>query len=285
MAKRWVRRGWSATCGPAAVSAGHCRAEGVGLDESVVGRESHFSVHVHDRFGNPREGNVKAYLVLKEPLLGARLADGPASAVAAAVDAYGPKASETARGRPGSREAMSLTARSALVGIDRPHGQGRLEVNVGRDADDNSVRRCVYRAQHAGEYSLHVSSEGVPISGSPFALSVLPEYLKTTAASISGRGLRDAVAGTTATFHMMPRDTLGQPIKAIEHLPSIAVRVTHRDTSKQAECWLAAGADSGVNISYRSFHAGPHDVWVTQNGAPLPGCPHHVTVRPASVCP
>ena len=34
---------------PAAVSAGHCRAEGVGLDESVVGRESHFSVHVHCR--------------------------------------------------------------------------------------------------------------------------------------------------------------------------------------------------------------------------------------------
>ena len=112
--------------------------------------------------------------------------DTSSSSVHAAAAAYGEAAAERARGRVGAREAMHLLARTALTGIDKPHGMcvwreqaallclcslsdthrlwcccavcglagGRIPVSVS-DAMDGTYR-CAYRGVHAGEYELHV---------------------------------------------------------------------------------------------------------------------------------
>ena len=75
-----------------------------------------------------------------------------------------------------------------------------------------------------------------------------------------------------------------RPFNAADEVSSISVRVIHRETSSQAQVWLRSGADGALDIYYRSFHSGPHDVWVMLRPA-LPGCPHHLSVRPSPVCP
>ena len=84
---------------------------------------------------------------------------------------------------------------------------------------------------------------------------------------------------------MAPRDPRGHAINTHEQLPSLKVRVVHRETSAHAEVWLRAGQEAALDIGYRSLHAGPHDVWVMLDGNPLPGCPYHVVVRPNVICP
>ena len=61
--------------------------------------------------------------------------------------------------------------------------------------------------------------------------------------------------------------------------------MVHRETSAHAATWLLAGPNAELEVCYCAVHAGPHDVWVLLNGNPLPGCPYHVNVRPAPVCP
>ena len=61
--------------------------------------------------------------------------------------------------------------------------------------------------------------------------------------------------------------------------------MVHRESSAHAATWLRAGPNAELEVCYCAVHAGPHDVWVLLNGNPLPGCPYHVNVRPAAVCP
>ena len=93
--------------------------------------------------------------------------------------------------------------------------------------------------------------------------------------------MADVLVCSRSAFPSPPR----RPFNAADEVSSISVRVIHRETSSQAQVWLRGGGDGALDIYYRSFHSGPHDVWVMLRGQPLPGCPHHLSVRPSPVCP
>ena len=109
-----------------------------------------------------------------------------------------------------------------------------------------------------------------PISPSPSAPQIRPlqitpksDHSKISLAScaVPITGWRPfACAGEVATFHVIPRDPSGNALSALERLPSMKVRVVHRESSAHAQVWLGAGAHSALDISYRALHAGPHDV-------------------------
>ena len=63
-----------------------------------------------------------------------------------------------------------------------------------------------------------LSADGLPHQ-------VLPSYIgeNTAPSSASGQGLRSAVAGTKATFQIVPRDPRGHVINSIEQLPALKV--------------------------------------------------------------
>ena len=237
---------------PAPALAVHTVCEGGGLSEAVSGKEARFTLLAHDAYGNQRSRGGDTFcgwLTLR----------GAATS---------------------SQEATALVTRSSLTGIEQP---GRVKVVIA-DLGDGSYQ-CAYTGRQPGCYALHIEVNGALVDGAPFDVQVLPAYLEPSASSASGLGLKMATAGETAVFHLTPRDPRGQTISTIEQLRSIRVRVVHHDTSAHAAVWLMAGHDNALDIHYRSMHAGAHDVWVLLHGNPLPGCPHHVTVRPASVCP
>ena len=287
--------------GPA--SPQHCHAEGTALEEAVCNREMRFTMITHDAHGNRRAKGadaITAHLLLRDPLAGSRWGEGVEATVNAATAAYGDRPSLKGWGapgmggysaagadayrkpHPGAREAMTFVTRAAITGIDQPTG-GKVRVTVADEGD--GAYRCSFLLLHAGEYALHVLVHGKHIAGSPFSCSALPSYLAPTASTASGPGLKHGIAGEASVFHVTPRDKSGTLVATGDHLSQISVRVVHRESSAHAQVWVRAGADGALDIYHRSLRIGPHDVWVLLNNNTLPGCPHHLTITAASVCP
>ena len=201
-------------------SAPHCHAEGAALEEAVCHEEMRFTLLTYDAHGNRRskgEDDITAYLLLRDPLGSNRWGESARATVDAAAAAYGHDrpggygvggAAAHRKAYPGARDGLTFVARAAMRGIDQPSG-GKVRVSVADEGDGSY--RCMYYLLHAGEYALHILVAGAPIVGSPFSTSVLPSYLAPTTSTASGAGLKHAVAGEAALFHVIPRDPSVRP--------------------------------------------------------------------------
>ena len=111
-------------------------------------------------------------------------------------------------------------------GINQPPG-GRIAASV-VDVGDGTYE-CTYLARHSGEYELHVLAGGKELGGS-HALTVLPAYLRGPPRPPRAAASRPRSREKPAVFHIVvARDALGVPIRTAERLPSMKVRVVHRD--------------------------------------------------------
>ncbi|KOO30259.1 hypothetical protein Ctob_013519 [Chrysochromulina tobinii] len=87
-------------------------------------------------------------------------------------------------------------------------------------------------------------------------VKVLPSYIgeNTAPSSASGQGLRSAVAGTKATFQIVPRDPRGHVINSIEQLPALK---THDMPTTALVGASTAARMAGAVVGISGVTAGP----------------------------
>jgi hypothetical protein len=133
-----------------------------------------------------------------------------------------------------------------------------------------------YRVMASGEYELSVSLRGEPISGSPFALGLVPGATCAARSSVSGRGVRAATAGEDTLLKISAVDCYGNtqtaggdPFTVVltrPGVPSVHAQVLDR-------------MDGTYDVSYNATIRGLWQMHVKAGGVHVAGSPFAVLAR------
>jgi hypothetical protein len=146
-----------------------------------------------------------------------------------------------------------------------------------------------YAISTAGTYRLTIvmAPTGLPISGSPFPVTISAETITSAAQSVAtGAGLTTASAGNNASFTVQARDQFGNNMASSD----ASIAVSFSDDSgvplQIAHTAVQNSADrSQWIVSYVPTNALSTRISVSLNGAPIKASPFIVNVHPGTLDP
>jgi hypothetical protein len=148
-------------------------------------------------------------------------------------------------------------------------------------SDGNNSYPASYTAMCGGQYQIHVTTGGRPVSGSPFTVSVQKGPPDSQHCSASGEGLVRARAGEEAKFQLIVRTTADELVDLDD------MKDLHSDLMAEGgELMVVAANRSEIGkyvLKYTPERAGPCSIDVMVMDRHVPGSPFDVLVEAGDV--
>ena len=322
------------TVEPSSAHAPLCVADGTGLQRAIAGESTSFFVRAHDVLGRPKvmggeTFDAFAQVVEEEAndedeidalINGSPSAKVLASSYSSGLTSLGAVLNPSLGGSPRTpkrnaavvkyKENQQATA-AAGAGLQAgskltPSQQQKLHAVSIADLSNGSYEGR-YTIRSAGRYMLHVHRQGVHISGSPFALRVLPAAAHTSTCELRGEGIAVSEAGKRTTFTLISRDQFGNARKVAPRADAstgpldglilstdvlldasperfeamlMPLRVEHIDVPPVRCSVKPMNNGSGYYVTYLASAAGEYEVGVSLGGEPIKQKPN-LTIVPS----
>lgn len=153
-------------------------------------------------------------------------------------------------------------------------------------SDGNNSYPASYTAMCGGQYQIHVTTGGRPISGSPFTVSVQKGPPDSQHCSASGEGLVRARAGEEAQFQLIVRTTADEMVD-LPDLADVFSELSYFDGSKEVAVSATRSEMGKYVLKYTPLQAGRGSIIVeVMDGGVhkhVPGSPFDVLVEAGDV--
>ena len=130
--------------------------------------------------------------------------------------------------RPGNDTGVSAQAAAAQQAAHRIGGAQDVGMSVSLHDQGNGRYSGAFTVTRSGAYLLHVRREGVPVKGSPLAVTVLQAPSFAPLCALRGDGLRMAVAGQPASFTVESFDRFGNSRRDVPQDQQLRVQLVPR---------------------------------------------------------
>lgn len=161
------------------------------------------------------------------------------------------------------------------------HKKSGVRVQAKIVDNDDGTYDASYLIRNAGEYSLEVLIDDVPIRSDPFIIVAKASH-KTTPArcTVEGTGARTGVAGTEADFVLQARDEYGN--ERSEGGDNVEVQLVHTTSGIKVDAEVVDLNNGQYSISYTPPESGTYNLVVRCNDVQIENLPS-VIIKDAGV--
>eukprot|EP00003_Mantamonas_plastica_P027968 TRINITY_DN615_c0_g1_i2.p1 TRINITY_DN615_c0_g1~~TRINITY_DN615_c0_g1_i2.p1 ORF type:complete len:5058 (+),score=1379.07 TRINITY_DN615_c0_g1_i2:1102-15174(+) len=155
-----------------------------------------------------------------------------------------------------------------------------LNVTVSDDTGNQGRFKLQFNATIAGDYQLHITTNGQTIAGSPFPVHVFPASTHSPQSLAHGAGIVTTVAGTGTSFTVQARDVFENNRTIADDAITVTIVHATKGNVGVPQTIAPINASATYDIGYNTTIAGSYQLGIKLNNVDISGSPFTITTTP-----